>query len=203
MTIKKTLILIGLSIGILVILSYSLLVGYSDYRKYTFNNTFLSCSFEYPRFHRVISIEQPNKNSPIARVFIALIQLKSPQDESINISIREADSLFPGYNALLEFQQNTLRNSLVNSDLKILETSNTMVDGITSEKIKYFYFRPDEPKGNGDQLKVPNATPTYSFNVYFEKNGFIWEIKVVAIATRVKQAEADFDHILETFKILE
>jgi hypothetical protein len=203
MTKKKILILTVLTIGISVILVFSLLIGYSDYRGYTFRNTFSSCSFEYPRFHRVISVEQPNEDSPIARVFIALIQLKSTKDESITITIREVNSLTPSYNSLIEYELNTLRTTVVNTDVKILETANFTIDGISGERKKYLYIRPDVNNGDSDQLMLFKGTPKYLYSAYFENNGFIWVIKVEAIASRVKQAEKDFNHIIDTFTILE
>jgi hypothetical protein len=217
MTKKRILFLVGFVIVISIAVAYSLLIGFNAYRKYTFENVYASCSFEYPRFHRVISVEQPDEESSVARVLIGLIQFKSPQDEFIDISVRKIDSSFTSYDALLESDLNSIKyydhvgfytklnnETYMTMPYKILERTDILVNEILGEKIKYVYFRPDgKLPSEGDALRqINNPTWVYSYVAYFEYNGYIWKIKVEAIDLRDEKAKADFNHILETFKIL-
>jgi hypothetical protein len=47
--------------------------------------------------------------------------------------------------------------------------------------------------------------PTHVRDVYFEYGGLIWIIQVTSspIQNEVDQAKADFEHVLQTFKILD
>jgi len=199
---KRILSISVLILVVSVILFFSIVIGFKEYRKFTFLNAFSDFSFEYPRFHHVISTNGAFDGSPIASVFIALIQIKAPQDEYIDISIRETSATFPSYNVLLEHNLNVAQKGQGADEFKLLERTGIIIDGVAGEKIAYSYYRHPEAVFKNNQFIKPAPIPAISFVSCFEKNGFIWEINVEAIANRSEKAKADFEHIISSFKFL-
>ena len=80
---------------------------------------------------------------------------------------------------------------------ELFERSSVTVSGIEGELI---YYVVDwillVPAGEGPDLK-------YVREVYFDYDGLIWKLKATSEFEMVDQVKADFEHILETFQILD
>ena len=76
-------------------------------------------------------------------------------------------------------------------DFKLLERSNVIVAGIQAELIAY----------QTNQIVGPPVV--YMADVYFDYGGFTWAFDVKADLDLAETVRADFDHVLQTFKILE
>lgn len=70
----------------------------------------------------------------------------------------------------------------------VRERSSVMVGGLTGEQVVYH-----DPR-------QPNAPEVRA--VFFDYEGRIWEIYIYSETARAEQAKLDFDHIIQTFKIL-
>lgn len=82
-------------------------------------------------------------------------------------------------------------------NFKLLERLPVTVYGIEGELIAYVvdWFLPVS-KGEGPLLQYHKA-------VYFDYNGLIWTIEATSEMEMVDQVNADFDHIVQTFKIID
>lgn len=91
-----------------------------------------------------------------------------------------------------DYIENRLSREARWEHFKLLERSPVTVSGVEGEMIVYvvdwFLPRPQEVK--------------YIKSVYFDYDGLIWNIEGEAEMEMVDQMKADFDYILETFKIL-
>jgi len=78
-----------------------------------------------------------------------------------------------------------------------LERYPVSVSGVEGELIAYVvdWFLP-VPGDDGPLLKYVRA-------VYFDHNGLVWWIEAECELEMVDQVKADFEHILETFQILD
>jgi len=81
----------------------------------------------------------------------------------------------------------------------ILERSTISMAGISAELLVYFHepeLMPEAPSSSLDVIKVTRV-------VYFDYNDLLWEIEIESDEDRADVAEADFEHLLETFQILD
>jgi hypothetical protein len=80
-------------------------------------------------------------------------------------------------------------------DFKLLERSSVKIGTITGEQLVY----------TSTLLVGPNDTPVseITWEVYFDHGGLIYNLHMSADQDIADEAEADFEHILETFKFLD
>jgi hypothetical protein len=82
-------------------------------------------------------------------------------------------------------------------NFSLLERSSISVSGIKGEIITYLVDRlMPIPVENGKKLEYVRA-------VYFDYDGLLWVIEVKCKEEISQQVKADFDHIIQSFKILE
>jgi hypothetical protein len=79
-------------------------------------------------------------------------------------------------------------------DFEIKEYLSVQVTGISAQGFMFTY----SALGVGS-----DSVPGVRRAVFFDHNGVIWEISMVSDSTRTEAAKADFDHLLETFIILD
>ena len=120
--------------------------------------------------------------------------------QSINILIIKISPEHP--NASAEVESTIAEKKRRYHDFVLLERSFTSVDGIPAEQIVWSFG------AGSSSTSLPKATvitPTLVRDVYFEHDGFIWNIGVSSrpLQNEAEQAKADFEHILQTFKILD
>jgi hypothetical protein len=191
-----TFILIGITLTVMLVFA-----GCDSYRRLVFTNVFSDSSFEYPASHHVVS-EDNGQESSVPSVFIALIQNKVPQDQYIIVNVRQVTELFPSYTALLEYNLDFAQRSQDDNEFTVLNREKVTIDGAEGEILTYSYSRHSEPEIENGQIIRPKGIPAISYNAYFENDGLLWNIELVAIEKRAQQAEEDFQHILLSFKFL-
>lgn len=93
-----------------------------------------------------------------------------------------------------------LESRLENEYLGVaLDRSQIMVSGVLAECVAYSVgsLIPLSPASEGD---MPEK---YGWVVYFDHAGLIWRIEAESEVAMADQVQADFEHILQTFKILD
>ena len=112
----------------------------------------------------------------------------------IHIFIYEPTSKKP--NALAAWE--TSSDYPDNFEFEILDISDVLVDSIQAIQYTYSYLSIPEPRYE------PNAIPEYwaHSDVYFDYDGFIWEISLWVIRSGLEAHLEDFENFLSTFKIL-
>ena len=86
------------------------------------------------------------------------------------------------------------------SDFQLLERSQVTVSGINGEQIVYSYT---EIRGVGQRKTDEDPYPMQGRRIYFYSNGVIWELTLDLLLSEAETANADFEHLLETFQILD
>jgi hypothetical protein len=184
----------------LAIFIISLMMGCTGYKSFTFNNSIKNCLFEYSVLYNITNVNRAESFS-IASVFLLLfssISKKSGEDTFIQISITRTSASFPDYEALLEDHLKNEQQGLNMSEFKLDKRSQVTVDGIQGEQIVYSYVRKPDPLS----IKKSESHSAIAFAVYFEKNGIIYRIIGDTLVERSAKTRNDFDHIVQTFKIL-
>lgn len=82
-------------------------------------------------------------------------------------------------------------------DFELLERSPMTIAGTHGERIIFSYY------GYHSSMESEAETGT-AYKAYFDSEGLIWRVVMIAdeYAT-AERAEAHFEHVLETFKILD
>lgn len=161
------------------------------YRTFTFNKV-AHFSFEYPVHYEKYTARATVEDKTI---YIGFRDRIVPQRrtngfmyiyvEGVGDTYSDADKALEHYIQLYVEPEN------------ILEQSTITVAGIPSELLIYSHepeLIPEAPIS--DVIKITRV-------VYFEHNDLIWEIEIESDEDRADVAEADFEHLLETFQILD
>jgi len=82
-------------------------------------------------------------------------------------------------------------------DFRLLERSTITIAGVKGERIAYsysgFYFSSEHAPQTGTAYKA-----------YFDSKGLIWKLSLIADEyAAAERAKSDFEHLLETFRILD
>jgi hypothetical protein len=96
--------------------------------------------------------------------------------------------------SMLESRVNGAFKNSLNPDFKILERSSIVVSSIQAERVRYVFNNIVQLKGD-KFLMIEDS-------VCFDSGGVIWEISSTCFEECTEQAKADFDHVIQTFKIL-
>jgi hypothetical protein len=187
----------------IILLFYLLNFWYGGFKNYTFNNNYISCSFEYPVSLSIAHVDKGSDESPVAIVYFSPIQLKNQDDLSIALYILKKDLVYRSYSAYLDRDISSFQNSSFKDELIVINRDNITIDGIAYEKLIYSYFRQNVPIYKNDKLVLPDKIPAISYNAYFENNGFLGKISVDAKIKKSEQAKSDFEHLIDSFKFLD
>jgi hypothetical protein len=175
------------------------------YRTFTFNKV-AHFSFEYPAHYKKCSAHATAERKTIYIGFRDKMPSKGSTDGFIYIYVEGAGDTYPDATAALE---DTL-SGFVEPDYhdedaeeepqRLLERSTITVAGIPAELVVYSYGYDlvwEESSGSAVILL------RIAREVYFDYDGLIWNIVIESDEDRADVAEADFEHLLETFQILD
>jgi hypothetical protein len=175
------------------------------YRTLNFNKV-AHFSFEYPAHYEKYSAHATVENRTIYVGFRDKVPSKGSTEGFIYIYVEGAGDTYPDAEAALE---DTL-SIFVEPDYydeddeeepkRLLERSTITVAGIPAELIVYSY--------GYDYVRDSPSDPwviliRIAREVYFDYNGLIWKLAIESDEDRADVAEADFEHLLETFQILD
>ena len=199
-----------IKIGSLLLLILVVLSVFSGCQK-TDNNTYktfiftkgIKFSFEYPS-HYYREELWPYKLGEAAGSVTFLDKLPSDWYWIDNFEIIVDDSNKTAHEAIEEIANNTLKK-------EIIEISSVTMAGMQGEMLVYSYPAqplPDAQLGlSCSPRKInypdnPNNVLEIDRIAYFSNGNQLWSVEIGWSESKTEQQKADFDHILQTFKIL-
>jgi hypothetical protein len=186
----------------------------SEYKKITIKNDLSSYSLEYPSHYKkevgeVLDFDIPFTllilNGPIitetAEVFdpdTGIITVVGNTGSSIiSISISNYKIYFGESYSATEKIEAVLKGEAEWENFQLLERSPITVSGVEGELIVYLVDRlMPIPVEDGENLEYVRA-------VYFDYNDLTWEIEMQCNQDIQEEVTAYFNHVIETFEILE
>jgi hypothetical protein len=175
----------------------------SEYRTFTFKRG-VNFTFEYPSHYKINSIySYVEGKSAGGVIFFDKLSSKDSIYGFIDVSIRDASEKFP--NAKTAIEQIVLgerdKDTLVVGELDedILERTTININGISGELLVYSHKVGLIERLPYESSKIIRINRT----LYFDHSGLLWSIIIESDEDKAEQAKADFEHILQTFKILE
>lgn len=191
---------LGLFLLVLLILLSSVFIftGCSGYTRFTLREGDAHFTFEYPK-------DYDEKYVSIVSIFTRMTFCRSLLEEDwidswfrVRVSKVGWWSSYPDAKATLE--ADILWSADTFEDYQILERSPVSVAGVEGEQVISSYTAEhDDP--HADYFMKEGLT--VNRDIYFDHNGFIWEITMMSIEEMAEADEAVWEHILKTFKILD
>jgi hypothetical protein len=178
--------------------------GPTSYRSYTLSEGLVHFSFEYPTNYDEMFTEMLHS-------WVAATSFRSIEEEGwiiersyLYIFIVEAGGIgTTDAEAALENEIESFASDEEYSDFEILDRSPVTIAGVAGEQVtfSYYFAETTPPCDGGPVLKLPATLIVRC--AYFECNGFVWEIFLQSTEGVADEDEVHFEHILETFTILE
>ena len=166
------------------------------YKKLVLREGIAHFSFEYPSTY-----DEPTV-SPTGRFTSVVSGRKltgaNGNDPVLDIYVTEGGDLRPDAKTSLEKALNRYETEIF-KDFKLIERSSITVLGVRTEQIVYTYSGGYPGTGISDR-GIP--APFMGREVFFDYNGMVWNITISSLLEESETARADFEHILQTFKIL-
>ncbi len=179
------------------------------YKTMTVNNYIAEFSFEYRAFYRRVEgptivdygphrftyvfVEPPSKRRPVTNIMPGskgeVVQM------SYGLAVIEVNAGDASKNPDLPAHvrvEGALRSWSRWSQFKLLERATTTVEGVPAE---YIVYEIDPP--------FPGWPLEYHAEAYFDREGLQWWVKASTDVELAEAVRADFDHVLQTLKILE
>ena len=168
-------------------------------RKYVLHGVDYRFTFEYPADYRILG------NGKL--LYCARPALEGHWDNSwlwVKTTKKEKTGERENARKLLESDVSIYSTSEQYTDFEIIETNTFTVDGIEGDLRIFSYYNPNSPilgPPPGTTLKLP-ASMVARF-AYFDYRGYIVELKISSTKEATEQANREFEHLLETFRIIE
>ncbi len=163
----------------------------SGYNKYTQRKGIAHFSFEYPESYEESSYY-------IDSDYTSISHARWQNDDWLEswFKVRVFEVGWAGYLDATDLLEHNIQLG-TEEDYQILERSSIIIAGIKGEKLISSYT----PDTYESDLKEP--TLLINRKVYFDYNGFIWEISMISIEKVAEADEPGWEHLLETFRILD
>jgi hypothetical protein len=192
-------------VSVLVTITSGCESSMEGYRTFTFNKV-AHFSFEYPAHYKKTSAGAEVEDKIIHIGLRDEVPSKGSTDGFIVIKVEGAGDTYPDATAALEdnlsgfVEPDYYDEDAEEEPKRLLERSTITVAGISAELIVYSYGYDhiwDESSGSAVILL------RIAREVYFDYDGLIWNLVIKSDEDRADVAEADFEHLLETFQILD
>lgn len=204
---NKKILLYAIMLSILFIMSGC---NTNGYRSISVHNSIARFSFEYSTYYR--DIEGPTELDGLTSVRL-LAPKKHAQSSGLDPFGNKTDTVtveyVPATIKVLIYdardRNGTAREDMENwlgkfkDSFNIIERSTMVVDGVTGE---YVYFSSSPLLSLTKTADGGNPTQ-YTRSIYFDHDGLVWQIEAEYESEMVERVYADFDHIVQTFKILD
>jgi hypothetical protein len=189
---------------VVIILTSFITISCGNYREFTLKNIVpqasagTNFSLEYPSRYKSLIVNQASLNTTIVTGSFPSESHDSyeynnlPQYKLWISALKISDKTVEHYKALIEEDLRVIEGQ---NEFKLIDRSPVNVDEVIAEQVIYSYILQSD--------KELEDTNFISYRVYFEKNGFFWKIIIEAISDRTEQAKRDFEHIIQTFRIIE
>jgi hypothetical protein len=172
---KASYLTIRIITWILILVIVPMMTGCSGYKHFDFKNIYGNFSFEYPASYHIVYVHKRNDSS------IALIQLKSPQDQDISIDVMTMGTVYTSSIASLEYDLNFWKKGQNEGEFEILDQSRINIDDTTGEKIVYSYYRHPEATVKEGQRIIPEKIHAITYRVYFQHDELFYQIIVECV----------------------
>jgi hypothetical protein len=201
-------------IFILLLFSFSG-CSYNEYKSITINNELGSYSFEYPSSYEKniwdnlefripytnLVLEGTVKSEEVEVFDPDTGKIKTVTGERGTCTIHVTISNYKIENGESYSANDVVKDLLQGeanwSNFKLLGHSQIIVSGVQGEFVEYLVDRlMPIPVEDGKNLDYISA-------VFFDYNNYTWGIRAKCNQDMMKQVKADFDHIIQTFKIIE
>ncbi len=163
----------------------------TGYKEFIVSEGLAPFSFEYPAVCREPRIDRSLEPHSTVVDTSGVIQPRVNGAVFLIISVFQVSDSFPNAQAMLDSE---LSRAEGHREFQLLERSPVNMAGIQGERVIYSYF--------GFYYNDPETGTAYE--AYFDSEGLIWEVVMLADEyAAAERARADFEHLLETFQILE
>lgn len=108
----------------------------------------------------------------------------------LQIFIMEISEMYPSYLVRLEY---SISHPLNKNNFRLLTREEIIISELLGEKIYYSY----DISSSNSKLDMIGIV------AYFDDADYLWEIKLISPSIDQEQILDEFDHILETFQILD
>jgi hypothetical protein len=146
----------------------------SLYETYSLKYGELGFSFEYPTYYRLVGKDTAREPDWVKVLFARTRLVRGLTDNFFEVSTGS-----PPLNELLSGEK----------DLVVLERYSTTVAGVPAEFVAF------SSTGFSNTTTVTRA-------VFFEVNVWLWQVALRSEEAGADQGKLDFEHIIETFKVL-
>jgi hypothetical protein len=193
-------ILLLLLVLTISVISVSCTLCNDGYKQYRLEKGIAHFSFEYPCSYDKSGSEINNDDG------FTHIMLQGPYHKDVEdftlISIFVIDSDDPDFLKPERRLNNAISLYETFLDYRLIERSSVNVAGIEGQQILYFYNKERPEIGDAGYIPGAGPAPTIARDIYFSDEGYLWNITIFSNESTAKADMADFEHMLETFTIL-
>jgi hypothetical protein len=192
-------------VSVLVAITSGCESSMEGYRTFSFNKV-ARFSFEYPAHYEKYSAHATVEKKTIYIGFLDRVPSKGSTNGFIYIYVEGAGDTYPDAAAALEdtlsgfVEPDYYDEDAEEEPKRLLERSTITVDGIPAELIVYSYGYDYIRDSTSDSWVI---LIRIAREVYFDYDDLIWNLVIESDEDRADVAEADFEHLLETFQILD
>jgi hypothetical protein len=175
--------------------------GCSGYKTFSLEKGIGHFTFEHPAQYKVEKVEVRNDSLLYTHI---ILSGPGARLEKGGMDYTFIDVFVDDTRVYSRSAEDDLESSLASAtklpDYRLLERSAVSVAGVTAQQVVYFYDRgvrdhPEDPE--------PEPLPTIMREIYFDHCDLIWSISIRSNEAAAEDARAIFEHILQTFKILD
>lgn len=174
----------------------------SGYKAFTLEKGIGHFSFEYPAQYKVEKVEVRDDSLLYTDVVLSGPgpTLENGGMDYTFISVFVDSTIDYPRSAEYDLENTLASASEFLVDFQLLERSILSIVGITGQQIIYYCNMgvreyPEDPE--------PELLPTIVRNIYFEQGDLIWNLHISYNQSIAEDAQAVFEHLLETFQILD
>ena len=173
----------------------------NSYKTFTLDEGTIHFSLEYRTYYKVKEVK-PGADTGYIGKDIMVFTLISPRVKEtrdhtyINVIVDKPDELITDAKTGIERAE---RNASSWADYKLLDKYELTIDGVKAYRIDY-QMRNIVPAIAGVS-NIPFIEVTREVN--FDANGFVWMIQMRSDSSTAEDDKVDFEHIIQTFRILE
>ena len=173
----------------------------NSYKTFTLDEGTIHFSLEYRTYYKVKEVKPGADTGDIVKdiMYLTLIspRVKATRDHTyIDVITAKPNELVPDAKTGIERAE---RNASSWADYKLLDKYELTIDGVKAYRIDY-QMRNIVPAIAGVS-NIPFIEVTREVN--FDANGFVWMIQMRSDSSTAEDDKVDFEHIIQTFRILE
>jgi hypothetical protein len=161
-------------------------------------------SFEYPSDYQLSSY-QPMPAISLTSVILSVPNAEVSKIKSVEIYVQAPYEALSDAEAYMKYTINNdkkdVRNGFV-KDFKIIEKNKMIIGEIQGWELIVSFYVTGKPVHGFDDAS-PTERPVVSRYLFFDYRGMIWKVIVSSTTDVADQAKLDYEHIIQTFKILD